>query len=954
MMRAVAASQQWMVVLLVIVAWATPLSSAGPVEGKVLPLRQPDGQTIQVRIWGDEFYTVVESLDGYTLVRDPATQVICYARLSPDGNTLLSTGARVGTVSPALLGVTPHIRINQSAVTAQVRAAREDFERRRLEALPAGMDNEPEGPTLGDVMGITLLIDFSDDVGTIAPATVEQYCNKIGYAGSGNKGSVRDYYFDVSNGKLNYTNFVPTAYYRAAHPKTYYIDPNISFGQRARELILEALQALDDGGFDFSLYDADKDGIVDALNCFYAGFSNSAWAQGLWPHAWSVHFCADGVCTYRYQMTDMQNALTLATFCHENGHMLMGWPDLYDYDYDSSGVGKFCLMCTYTSDTNPQQPCAYMKYRAGWADLRLLTTPQMGLLAPVAGNVIYKYEHPTAANEYYLIENRQRLGRDAGLPDAGLAIWHVDTTGSNNNQQMTPESHYLVTLVQADGRWDLERYVNDGDATDLWAGPGYIQCAPHTNPNTHWWDGSSSLLSVHHISASGPQMTFTFITSDVDCNNNGLPDNVDLLAGTSKDCNLNNLPDECDIAAGTESDCNNNSVPDSCDVAGGFSADCNANGVPDECDLNPSELVVTDAYGYGGFSVYNLLTGTRRYTMTTGYLPSGVAYGPNGNLFLWQQESGPLWEYDGKTGALIGPRVAMQAGGVVQGRGITFMPNGDILVAGGTANRVPRFAWADGRYLGDFVTTGSGGLTAPWGLTFGPNGNLFVGSSATNEVLEYDGQTGAYVRTFVVAGAGGIDRPYDLKFGPDGHLYVSSRTDGYVYRYDGQTGAFLGLFTQTPVPPARGLAFGPNGDLFVASASGPAGGAAYQYDGRTGALVHTYPNGAAMFLAFRPWEGVISPDCNRNGAPDECDIAAGVVSDLNGNGVPDQCEALGDLNCDGYVDFGDINPFVLAFMEPATYAATYPDCPLFKRDINGDGVFNDQDINGFVFLLARF
>ncbi len=60
----------------------------------------------------------------------------------------------------------------------------------------------------------------------------------------------------------------------------------------------------------------------------------------------------------------------------------------------------------------------------------------------------------------------------------------------------------------------------------------------------------------------------------------------------------------------------------------------------------------------------------------------------------------------------------------------------------------------------------------------------------------------------------------------------------------------------------------------------------------------------------------------------------------------------GDVNCDGVVDFGDINPFILALSNPATYAAMYPGCPLENRDINGDGVCNFGDINPFIALLS--
>jgi len=93
-------------------------------------------------------------------------------------------------------------------------------------------------------------------------------------------------------------------------------------------------------------------------------------------------------------------------------------------------------------------------------------------------------------------------------------------------------------------------------------------------------------------------------------------------------------------------------------------------------------------------------------------------------------------------------------------------------------------------------------------------------------------------------------------------------------------------------------------------------------------------------------------DCNSNGASDACDIRAGLSSDLNATGVPDDCEFLGDLNCDGGVNFGDINPFVLALTDPGVYDAMYPDCPLFRRDINGDGACDFGDINPFIALLT--
>jgi hypothetical protein len=66
-----------------------------------------------------------------------------------------------------------------------------------------------------------------------------------------------------------------------------------------------------------------------------------------------------------------------------------------------------------------------------------------------------------------------------------------------------------------------------------------------------------------------------------DCNNNGALDVCDLADGISDDCNDNGIPDEC------ETDCQPNGIPDDCDIRDGISQDVNGNGVPDECDAYP-------------------------------------------------------------------------------------------------------------------------------------------------------------------------------------------------------------------------------------------------------------------------------------------------------------------------------------------------------------------------------
>ncbi len=493
-------------------------AQADPALGEIVDIRQPDGSIIQARVWGDEFYRVVESMDGYTLVRDPASRQACYAELSADGSELVSTGVRAGELLPEDIQIEPHVRIRNEAVRARLAAAQDRFAARQS-GPRSGLQGAPATPpSTGQVRGICLLVDFSDEPQQIPPADVNDYCNKKGYNASGNNGSVRDYFYDVSDGHLTYTNYVPPVYYRARNPKSYYDDPQAQEGTRARGLVLEALVWLEAQGFDFSRYDSNGDGIIDAINCFYAGRRTGD--GGLWPHSWTVTFAADGVSSYRYQISDMGTNLQLATFCHENGHLVCDWPDLYDRDwngssYDSAGIGDYCLMC-YGSrfKWNPSEPCAYLKDIAGWATVTTLATPQTGLTAEAGKNSFFKFQHPKLSNEFYIVEVRHQSGRDLLLPDSGLAIWHVDEYGNNDNQQMTPESHYMVTLVQADAKWDMENNHNSGDATDLFDANSVDQCTPFSDPSTNWWAGGHSAMGISRISKSGTTMSFDFVLDE--------------------------------------------------------------------------------------------------------------------------------------------------------------------------------------------------------------------------------------------------------------------------------------------------------------------------------------------------------------------------------------------------------------------------------------------------------
>lgn len=63
---------------------------------------------------------------------------------------------------------------------------------------------------------------------------------------------------------------------------------------------------------------------------------------------------------------------------------------------------------------------------------------------------------------------------------------------------------------------------------------------------------------------------------------------------------------------------------------------------------------------------------------------------------------------------------------------------------------------------------------------------------------------------------------------------------------------------------------------------------------------------------------------------------------------------LGDANGDGVLDFGDLDPFVMALLDPAAFSALFPSVnPAEVMDFDADGAFTFGDIDGFTRTLLE-
>lgn len=132
--------------------------------------------------------------------------------------------------------------------------------------------------------------------------------------------------------------------------------------------------------------------------------------------------------------------------------------------------------------------------------------------------------------------------------------------------------------------------------------------------------------------------------------------------------------------------------------------------------------------------------------------------------------------------------------------------------------------------------------------------------------------------------------------------------------------------------------------------------AALYADAQDGLLLVLLNQGGRMFgvpagfVAPPSGDALLRGDVDGDGDDDLAIVQAtgGLALMLNQACIP---AADGDLNCDGLVNFFDIDPFVVALITPDVYPTLYPGCNLLNADMNGDARVNFFDIDPFVARL---
>ncbi len=333
---------------------------------------------------------------------------------------------------------------------------------------------------------IVILIDFFDHPASIGDSA--KFDSLLFSEGVVPTGSMTDYYLENSYGKVFIKGDV-YGWFRADKSYDYYV--GLTSGQYAGELAANAVWKADSSGVDFRKYTGGVAGFHTGLVIIHAGCGAEACspaADHIWSHQSSLPTTVDPDSVYLTEYT-MQPEIyqggltTMGVFCHEYGHIL-GLPDYYDTDYDppgSEGLGSWAVMAggSWNGPRGGEQPshfCAYSKIFLGYVEpIYVFDTASDGshsiIQAPIpqveSEPVIYKIKNQTKSfYEYWLVENRQKVGFDASLPGEGLAIYHFDIRVANNGNP----DRYRNCLEEADGDWSLRYDGVRGESGDLWPG----------------------------------------------------------------------------------------------------------------------------------------------------------------------------------------------------------------------------------------------------------------------------------------------------------------------------------------------------------------------------------------------------------------------------------------------------------------------------------------------------
>jgi len=328
---------------------------------------------------------------------------------------------------------------------------------------------------------VVLLVTFSD-IEFAMDNPLEAYnrlFNENGYNERAGVGCVADYFREQSGGLFN-MEFDVYGPYRSTSKAQPYDNPTVDTKNYGSSVFREVTQMWmkDNPTLDYKQYDWNGNGSINQVIFVYAGYSGNESSSKCYGHIWpntssfSVLTAPDGVGVSNYtassEMWVNNTSCGIGTICHEFSHSL-GLPDIYPTGSSTalpySVVDEWDLMDggNFTNRGScPPNYSALEKILLGWLEPTVLdTSVTVANMKPVSkGGEVYMIRNEANADEYYLLENRQWDGWDAGLPGHGLVVFHVNYSsnkwsGNSVNNTVNKPNYSLIPADNMDyDDWD--------------------------------------------------------------------------------------------------------------------------------------------------------------------------------------------------------------------------------------------------------------------------------------------------------------------------------------------------------------------------------------------------------------------------------------------------------------------------------------------------------------------
>ncbi len=484
-------------------------SLAAPAYPEPIDVELPDGTSATVRLLGDESFHFWADSYGNPLVKQN-DGFFYYV-----GDSGKPMNFRLGDSAAAPLLNAAH---RESGIKALEKAA--DTPRARAQRAITSQARQPLYPTYGNGRGLVILVNYTDVKFQDENANEEftRMLNEPGYAKYNASGSAADWFKENSLGQYT-PQFDVYGPIELPNPMEYYGGNGDKYAHR---MIIHACEILDDQ-IDFSIYDQDKDGDIDFVFVFFAGYGENLGADKntVWPHMGDVPSYEgkedffDGLrlnhyaCTNERNMKDLMDGI--GTFCHEFSHVL-GLPDLY-----SLGSGKAFTPGTWSvmdsglynnKSRTPPHYSAYERYELGWLNPVEISDPQLVTLPPLSANEAAVIKTSKDA-EYFIFENRQQTGWDSYIPGHGMLVWHIDYYEPlwKSNSVNNSANHQHVDIVEADGT--QSNYDRDGDSFP--GASGKTSFTDNTTPSMTDWFGKGLGKPITNIKEKNGVITFSLL-----------------------------------------------------------------------------------------------------------------------------------------------------------------------------------------------------------------------------------------------------------------------------------------------------------------------------------------------------------------------------------------------------------------------------------------------------------